>query len=76
MRLRSAIVEFEDRLKPLPREVQLVKGAKGDKPGEIVYDLGARLPVEAVRLIRVPAGGAPLPRARARRPMFRRRGEG
>jgi hypothetical protein len=49
--LRSVRVEFEDRLKPPERMTSRVTGKKGDKPGEIVYDLGARYPVEALRLI-------------------------
>jgi hypothetical protein len=37
--------------KPAPRETRVVQGTKGEKPDELVFDLGARLPVEAVRLV-------------------------
>ena len=37
--------------KPAPRSMRTVNGAKGAKPDELVFDLGARLPVEAVRLV-------------------------
>ena len=51
LKLRSVRVEFEDRLKPPERKTVRVPGKRGDKDGEIVYDLGARYPVEAVRLL-------------------------
>ena len=41
----------EEIEKPIPRETRLVKGARGEKPDELLFDLGARLPVEAVRLV-------------------------
>ena len=51
LRLQSVRAEFEDRLKPPDRMTSRVTGHPGEKPGEIVYDLGARYPVEALRLL-------------------------
>lgn len=42
--------EHEPRGKPVPRHPVKVKATVG-KDGELLYDLGARLPVEAMRLI-------------------------
>jgi hypothetical protein len=41
----------EEIEKPAPREVRVAQGTRGEKPDELVFDLGARLPVEAVRLV-------------------------
>ena len=41
----------EQVVKPAPRTVREVKGTRGEKPDELLFDLGARLPVEAVRLV-------------------------
>ncbi|MGE5095015.1 MAG: DUF3999 domain-containing protein [Betaproteobacteria bacterium] len=49
--LRVARAELEDRLRPAERVVKRVPGRAGAKPGEAVFDLGARLPVEALRLV-------------------------
>lgn len=49
--LSSVRGELEARVKPLARSVLTVKGAPGAKPGEFVFDMGAQLPVEAVRII-------------------------
>jgi hypothetical protein len=38
-------------VKKAPRSVLTLKAAKGERPGEFVYDLGARLPIEAVRIV-------------------------
>ncbi|MGZ5078885.1 MAG: DUF3999 domain-containing protein [Usitatibacter sp.] len=53
--LRSVLAEPEAHMKQAPRPVRSVNGAPSAKPGELVFDLGARLPVEAVRI--VPAEG-------------------
>lgn len=53
--LRSLHAEAEVRVKQVPRIRQTVAGAAAAKAGEFVFDLGARLPVEAVRI--VPAQG-------------------
>ena len=52
-KLNGVKAEFDDRLKPPEREVVRVQGRKGDHDGEIKYDLGARYPVEAIRLLPV-----------------------
>ena len=49
--LRSATAEFQERAHPTDLAVKRVAGKPGSKPGEAVYDLGARLPVEAVRIV-------------------------
>jgi len=41
----------EEVEKPAPRTTLVVKGTRGEKPDELLFDLGARLPVEAVRLV-------------------------
>ena len=41
----------EEVSKPAPRSTRTVNGTKGPKPDELLFDLGARLPVEAVRLV-------------------------
>ena len=51
LKLNSVKVEFEDRLKPPERSVVRVHGEKGDRDGEIKFNLGARYPVEAIRLL-------------------------
>jgi len=48
--LRGAQVEPEAVIRPASRMIREVAGTAGAKPGEFVYDLGARLPVESVRL--------------------------
>lgn len=48
--LRAAEVEPDAVVRPSPRSTLAVKGAAGAKAGDFVYDLGARLPVEALRL--------------------------
>lgn len=49
--LNGARAEFQERLRPAERAVKRVMGKAGAKPGEVVYDLEARLPVEALRLV-------------------------
>lgn len=49
--LRSLGALAEERVQPPPREVRPVRGAAGDRPGEFVFDAGARLPVEALRVL-------------------------
>lgn len=51
LRLKSARAEFEAQSKPVGRAVKVVEGRKGDKVGDIAYDLGGGLPVEALRLV-------------------------
>jgi hypothetical protein len=43
--------EYVPRGKPPARLVKTVEGARSEKPDEIVFDLGSRLPVEALRLL-------------------------
>ncbi|HEX5128274.1 MAG TPA: DUF3999 family protein, partial [Usitatibacter sp.] len=47
----AARAEYIPRGKPPARRVKTVEATRGDKPEEVNYDLGARLPVEAVRLL-------------------------
>ena len=49
--LKSVFAEFEERASPADLAVKRVEGASGARPGEAVYDLGGRLPVEGVRVI-------------------------
>ena len=48
--LRTARAEAESVARPASRMVRSVAGSPGAKPGEFVFDLGARLPVESVKL--------------------------
>ena len=48
--LRSVSAEPAASTRPAPRLITTAAGKPGAKPGEFVYDLGARLPVESVRL--------------------------
>jgi hypothetical protein len=48
--LRSVQAEAAPTTRALARAERTVKGTAGAKPGEYVFDLGARLPVESVRL--------------------------
>jgi hypothetical protein len=48
--LRSAQAEPASSTRPAPRVTTTVSGKPGAKAGDYVYDLGARLPVETVRL--------------------------
>jgi len=49
--LESVRAELEHALKPPTRALRVVAGTPGPQPGEFVFDLGARLPVEAVRIV-------------------------
>jgi hypothetical protein len=49
--LRSARAELRERTRPSELAVKRVSGQAGARPGEAAYDLGARLPVESVRLV-------------------------
>ena len=49
--LKSVFAEFEERTSPADLVAKRVEGTKGARAGEAVYDLGGRLPVEAVRVI-------------------------
>jgi hypothetical protein len=49
--LKSAFAEFEERSRPADLAVKRVAGSAGSRPGEVVYDIGGRFPVEAVRVI-------------------------
>lgn len=49
--LISARAEPEEAVKPPPRSVHRVSGIAGPKPDEYIYDLGARLPIQALRLV-------------------------
>jgi uncharacterized protein DUF3999 len=49
--LKSARAEFAERARPADLLVKRVSGKRGEKPGDVVYDLEARLPVEALRLV-------------------------
>lgn len=49
--LRAAQVELEDVVKPVARSTRTVTSTPGTKPGEYLFDIGARLPVEALRVV-------------------------
>lgn len=49
--LRTVSGEYEAKVRSAPRETFVVAGRAGEKPGEFVFDLGARLPVETVRIV-------------------------
>jgi hypothetical protein len=49
--LRSVKAQPGDVVSPIPRSVKRVVAANGLKPGEYVVDLGARLPVTALRVV-------------------------
>ena len=49
--LRSVRGEYEPGVRRAKRETLTVAGKAGAKPGEFVFDLGARLPVEALRIV-------------------------
>jgi hypothetical protein len=50
-RLETVQGELEGKITSAPRESLSVAGRAGDKAGEFVFDLGARLPVEALRTV-------------------------
>jgi hypothetical protein len=50
-RLQTVQGELEGKVTSAPRESLSVAGRAGEKPGEFVFDLGARLPVEALRIV-------------------------
>jgi hypothetical protein len=49
--LKGVRAERESKSQPPPRLVRTASASPGAKEGEFVYDLGARLPVEAFRLV-------------------------
>ncbi len=49
--LKSVQGEYASTTRPAERATSAVPGAAGPKPGEFVFDLGARLPVEALRIV-------------------------
>ena len=49
--LRAVQAEAEEAVKPPPRSRRSVAATTGTKPGEYLFDLGARLPVEALRVV-------------------------
>ncbi len=49
--LRAVQAEPEEVVKTVPRLTRSVAATPGTKPGEYLFDLGARLPVEAVRVV-------------------------
>jgi len=49
--LRDVKGELEPLVKSPERSVTSAKATPGPRPGEFVYDLGARLPVEAIRVV-------------------------
>jgi hypothetical protein len=49
--LRRATGELEPSVKPPRRSIRTVAAKPGSQPGEFVFDLGARLPVEAWRVV-------------------------
>ena len=51
--LKRVRAEKEPRTEPAPRANRTATATAGAKPGEWIYDLGARLPVEAYRLVPV-----------------------
>lgn len=50
-RLRGASAELVADAVPVRRELRQVVAVAGEAPGEYAFDLGARLPVEAVRVL-------------------------
>ena len=50
VQVRSVIAEATPESRAVARQTKLVPGTNTGKPGEYVFDLGARLPVESVRL--------------------------
>ena len=64
--LRAVQAELEEVLKPPPRSRRTVSASAGAKPGEYLFDLGARLPVEALRIV-LPAANSVAPFAVAAR---------
>jgi hypothetical protein len=59
--LKSARAEMGGGVLPLPREKRTYTATAGAKPGEYAFDLGARLPVESVRVaFAVPNSVAPV----------------
>ena len=53
--LKRVRAEKEPSTAPVPRATRTATATAGAKPGEWIYDLGARLPVEAYRLVPVDA---------------------
>ncbi len=49
--LRRAMGELEPSVKPPARSIRTIPATPGARAGEFVLDLGARLPVEAVRVV-------------------------
>jgi len=49
--LKGVRAEREAKTEEASREVKVVTGTRGPTPGEIVYDLGGAIPVQALRLI-------------------------
>ena len=49
--LKGVRVERSVRMQPAPRATRTVAATPGARAGEYLYDLGARLPVEAFRLV-------------------------
>ncbi len=49
--LRAVRAELDEVTKPAPRWSRRVAATVGTKPGEYLFDLGARLPVDAVRVV-------------------------
>ena len=49
--LKSVTGEYASTTRRAERATSAVPGAAGAKPGEFVFDLGARLPVEALRVV-------------------------
>jgi len=43
--------QYAPRGKAPPRLMRIVEATRGEKPDDVIYDLGARLPVEALRLL-------------------------
>ena len=50
-RLQGVSAEYEGRIRSAPLETLTVDGRAGEKAGEFVFDLGARLPVEGLRIV-------------------------
>ena len=53
--LRSLLAFPEERLQGLPLQKHIARAVAGEKPGEFIFDFGARLPVESVQLLPVEA---------------------
>ncbi|MGZ5061627.1 MAG: DUF3999 domain-containing protein [Usitatibacter sp.] len=50
-RLRAVLAVMDEVARPVPRSLRRIEGTAGTKPGEYLFDVGARLPVDALRVV-------------------------